>query len=91
MPQRQRVLMLWTTHPMLTSDVVAWSTYDPKRPSTTGQDDEPPYKTVMDAMNDGWRVVQFARPQPLVAGHEFDTTFLKHEYVLEQIEEIAHV
>lgn len=91
MPACQSLLMLWTSHPEPGAAVCAWSSYDPRSPSTTGDAETPPYPTVLAAMGDGWRVVQFPRPLPLIPGSEHDLAFLKHEYVLERITEVAHV
>jgi hypothetical protein len=90
MPAKQRVLILWTSHPEPGSGVCAWSSYDPERPSTAGDAEAPPYPSVLAAMGDGWRVVQFPRPLPVIPGAEHQLGFLKHEYILERITEATH-
>lgn len=87
---RQRLLVLYAHSPDLNSKVVAWSAFDGTRdeqPSTAAED-EPPYPTVVAAMRDGWRVIQFPQQFPAYPGMEYTTSFLKFEYILEQLEEI---
>ncbi len=68
---RQKLLILYLHSPDLNSKVVAWSAYDGAREemNTSGDSEEPPYGSVVEAMNDGWRVVQF--PQQFPAYPEF--------------------
>ena len=68
---KQKILVLYLHNPDLNSRVVAWSLYDgtgaqPDVPekdnrygAPTGSAADPPYESVVDAMRDGWRVVQF--------------------------------
>ena len=66
---RQKLLVLYAHSPDLHSQAVAWSLYDGTgrdRPSS-GDSEEPPYASVVAAMQDGWRVVNFrsnTRPFP---------------------------
>jgi hypothetical protein len=85
--RRQRLLLLWTRTPDLKSPVGAWSTYDGtgREHHTTGDADTPPYKSVLDAMRDGWRVLQVPVPLPPEPGMELTTSFLKNQFVLEKI------
>ena len=55
----------------------------------TGQSDQPPYETGLDALRDGWRLFQAAQLIPPQSGHEWDTSFLKHEFYFERLEEIS--
>jgi hypothetical protein len=90
---RQQLLQLWLHGPSLDSGVVAWSLYDGT--STTTADDDlpgtPPYGSALAAMRDGWRVVGIAPARVSTPGHEFRTSFLPHEIVLERLLEPAHV
>jgi hypothetical protein len=57
---KQQVLVLYLATSALDSDVVGWSRYDgtgATRP-TTGDSDEPPYGTGLDALQDSWRLFQ---------------------------------
>ncbi|MCX6369376.1 MAG: hypothetical protein NTX57_22115, partial [Armatimonadetes bacterium] len=58
---RQKLLVLYLHYPSLNSGVCAWSIWDGtgKEHHTTGDSDTPPYNSVIEAMKDGWRVIQF--------------------------------
>ncbi|MCX5264838.1 hypothetical protein [Streptomyces sp. NBC_00199] len=86
---RQQVMVLYLATSALDSDVVGWSRYDGTgrtRP-TTGDGDEPPYATGLAALCDGWRLFQASQLLPPQAGHEYDVSFLKHEFFFEKLEE----
>lgn len=90
---RQQILVLCSWDPDLESSTVAWSLYDSARPANerqmqTGDAMEAPYDSVLDAMRDGWRVIQFPRLPNYVHGHEHDTGHLPFEYILERMVEI---
>ena len=48
----------------------------------------PPYNSVVEAMQHGWRVVQFPQQFPAYPGMEYHTSYLRFEYILEKMEEI---
>ena len=81
---RQQILILHANNLNLTAPVVAWALFDGTRPSDeqmkTGDADEPPYGSVVDAMRDGWRVIQLPQPPS-----EIDPGYLDHEFVLERM------
>jgi hypothetical protein len=83
---RQQVLFLYLSTSALDSEVVAWSRYDGTRRTspTTGDGADPPYGTGVDALADGWRLIQAAQLIPPQPGHEYDVSFLKHEFVFER-------
>ena len=87
---RQKLLVLYTHSPDLHSQTVAWSLYDGtgKERSNSGDSEEPPYPSVVAAMRDGWRVVQFPQQYPAYPGMEYNTSYLKYEYILEKMEAI---
>lgn len=90
MPQlRQKLLILYAHSPDLHSAVVSWSLYDGTggERSTTGDRETPPYPSVVAAMQDGWRVIQFPQQFPAYPGMEYHTAYLKYEYLLEKMEE----
>jgi hypothetical protein len=89
MPARQKLLVLYLHSPDLNSNVVAWSQYDgtAKSEPTSGDQEEPPYASVVAAMRDGWRVIQFPQQHPAYPGMEYHTSYLRYEYILERIEE----
>ena len=85
----QKLLVLYAHSPELNSKVVAWSVFDgttDEQPSTASETD-PPYGSVVDAMRDGWRVIQFPQQFPAYPGMEYTTSFLKFEYILEKLED----
>ncbi|MEH0474181.1 hypothetical protein QA943_36065 [Streptomyces sp. B21-097] len=86
---RQHVLVLYLASSALDSPVVGWSRYDGTgrtRP-TTGDGDEPPYLTGLAALLDGWRLFQASQLLPPQPGHEYDVSFLKHEFFFEKVED----
>ena len=86
---RQKLLILYCRTPDLKSPVGAWSIYDAtgKEHHTTGDSDAPPYRSVFEAMKDGWRVIQFPQQFPAYPGMELTTSYLRFEYILEKLEE----
>lgn len=87
---RQQVLVLYLADSALDSGVVAWSLYDGtgRTLPVTGDDDTPPFATGLDALKDGWRVLQFPQLIPPYPGLEYTTSFLKHEFIFERLEDI---
>lgn len=88
--QRQKLLVLYLHSPDLNSNVVGWSIFDGtgKTRHSTGDTPEPPYASVVDAMKAGWRVIQFPQQFPAYPGMEYNTSYLKYEYILEKMETI---
>ena len=83
--ERQQILILHLGSLSLAAPVVAWALFDGAQPDDdrqmkTGDADEPPYASVVDAMRDGWRVLQLPQPPS-----ELDPGHLDHEYVLERM------
>jgi len=89
---RQKILILYTRTPNLDSGVGAWAIYDGtgKEHHTTGDSDKPPYSSVLEAMQDGWRVMQFPQQFPAYPGMELTTSYLRFEYILEQLEDVEN-
>ena len=86
---RQKLLILYSRNPGLDSDIGAWTIYDAtgREMHTTGDSDTPPYRSVFEAMKDGWRVIQFPQQFPAYPGMELNTSYLRWEYILEKLEE----
>lgn len=89
---RQQLLFLSVANPNPTSTVVAWSQFDGtgRTHAMAGDSDAPPYESVLEAMKDGWRVLQVPQLMPAATGQEHQTAFLKFEYVLEKLVEVPH-
>lgn len=88
---RQQVLILYLGTSALDSNVIGWTRYDGtgrSRP-TMGDSDEPPYKTGLDALIDGWRLLQLSQLQAHLPGHEYDVAYLPYEFVFERIVDIS--
>ena len=87
---RQKLLVLYSHYPSLDSGITAWSQWDGtgKEHHTTGDSDTPPYASVVAAMQDGWRVIQFPQLIPAAPGMERVTSYLRFEYILEKLEDI---
>ena len=84
---RQQVLVLYLASSALDAKVVGWSRYDGtgETTPTTGDSDLPPYETGLDALRDGWRLFQASQLLPPQPGHEYDVSFLKHEFFFEKL------
>jgi hypothetical protein len=84
---RQQVLVLYLATSALDSPVIGWSTYDGtgRTAPTTGDSDEPPYETGVAALVDGWRLLQASQLLPPYPGHEYQVSFLKHEFFFERL------
>jgi hypothetical protein len=86
---RQQILILHLSTPDLDSQTVAWALYDGAAPEgvrqmQSGDEEKPPYRSVLAAMRDGWFVIQMASLPYYVRGHEHETGHLPYEYVLER-------
>ena len=89
--QRQQLLFLYLGNSSPESEVVAWSFYDGTTNDTfeaAGEDGEPPYKSVLHAMRDGWRVLQVPTLKAPQVGREYENDYLDFEFVLEKLETI---
>ena len=89
--RRQKVLVLYLANSALDAPVVGWAVYDgtgQTRPMA-GDNDEPLYRTGVDALKDGWRLFQASQLLPHARGAEFDLAYLKYEFFFEQIVEVA--
>ncbi|WP_419992363.1 hypothetical protein [Streptomyces boninensis] len=88
---RQRILVLYLATSALDAQVVGWSAYDGTGASspTTGDGDEPPYETGLEALRDGWRLLHLSQLNPPLPDHEYDVSFLKHEFVFEKVYDVV--
>ncbi len=88
--RRQKVLVLYLSNSALDSRVTGWTIYDGtgKEHHTTGDSDMPPYKSGLEALCDGWRVIQFPQLIPPYPNMEYTTSFQMYEFIFEKLEEI---
>tara|TARA_B100000745_G_scaffold62706_1_gene37062 strand:+ start:2899 stop:3189 length:291 start_codon:yes stop_codon:yes gene_type:complete len=85
---RQKILILYLGNSNLDSGIVGWSLYDGTTTvefDPTGNED-PPYQSVLEAMRDGWRVIQIPSISAPQIGREHQTDYLQFEFVLERME-----
>jgi hypothetical protein len=90
MARRQRVLVLYLSSSALDSGVVAWANYDGtgRTQPMAGDESEPPYRTGLGALKDGWRLIQASPLIQHVQGDEFRTGYLKYEFFFEKLEDV---
>ena len=84
-PTCQTLLYLYSKSTNLRSPLGAWALYDPAaadEPVLPSQD--APYASVLDAVRDGWRIVQFPRPE-LHRFSDLDNAYLGFEFILERM------
>jgi len=87
MTQRQNVLILYLADSALDAPVVAWSQYDGDGTCEhmAGDANEPPYRSGLAALRDGWRLIQMSPLLPHTPGSEFRTDYLKYEFLFERL------
>ncbi|GCE16022.1 hypothetical protein [Tengunoibacter tsumagoiensis] len=90
---RQQILILHLKSSDLASKTIAWACYDgalsaSERQMQSGDSVTPPYSSVLEAMQDGWFVIQLPALPTYLPGHEHETNNLPYEYVLERKVEI---
>ena len=82
---KQKILFLYSKSTNLRSPLGAWALYDPTVPDEPLlPSQEPPYASVLDAVRDGWRIVQFPRPE-LYNFSDVENAYLSFEFILEKI------
>jgi len=87
MTTRQQVMVLYLSDSSLDAAVVAWSEFDGtgRTRHMAGDSESPPYKTGLEALIDGWRLIQAC---PLIdhgRGEEFRTGYLRYEFFFEKL------
>ncbi len=83
--EQQLVLYLYSKSTNLRSPLGAWALYDPTAPDEPVlPSQDPPYASVLDAVRDGWRIVQFPRPE-LYNFSDVKNAYLSFEFILEKI------
>ena len=81
---KQMVLYLYSKSTSMRSAIASWALYDPTvsyEPTLPSQD--VPYDSVIEAVNDGWRIVQFPRAE-LYQFSDVDNAYLGYEFILEK-------
>lgn len=90
MAMRQQVLVLYLGSSALDTNVIGWSNYDGtgRKLHMAGDSEEPPYRSGLEALLDGWRLIQASPMLSHVSGDEFKTDYLKYEFFFEKMVEI---
>ncbi len=82
--EKQIILYLYSKSTNLRSPLGAWALYDPTAPDDPVlPSQDPPYASVLDAVRDGWKIVQFPRPE-LYSFSDVENAYLNFEFILEK-------
>jgi hypothetical protein len=86
---RQQILILHLIKPDLNSPTIAWAMYDGTLPKghlhlNRGDQTTPPYHSVLEAMQDGWFVIQLPTLPYYLQGEDLEVGQLPYEYILER-------
>ncbi len=89
--RRQQVMVLYLKSSALDTPVIGWAFYDGAGESVhmAGDQNEPPYRTGLAALKDGWRLIQASPLTSHATGSEFKTDYLKYEFFFEKMLEVA--
>ena len=81
MSTKQQVLVLYLSSSALDANVIAWAKYDGTGidDHMAGDSDEPLYRSGVEALGDGWRLIQASPLTAHAPGDEFRTGYLKYE------------
>lgn len=83
--ERQQVLYLWAAGSALDSPTVGWAFHDGTDGAAPGlPDSSPPYASGVDALRDGWLLLQSAQLVPPTPGQEHMNSYLQYEFVFER-------
>ncbi len=91
MALRQQLLVLYLKSSALDTEVIGWANYDGTGETVhmAGDCDEPPYRTGIGALRDGWRLIQATPLVPHTPGDEFRTSYLKYEFFFEKLVSVS--
>lgn len=87
---RQRLLYLHARTPNVFSDILGYTPVEPVagyRVEITADEPDWPYRTVHDAMVDGWQIIQFPHLQAPFDDHDLDV--VGYEFILQKMEVVA--
>lgn len=91
-PPLQWLLYLHAAHPSIKSDLLNATLFEPSPGKEVETQIDPlakplPYKTVFDAILDGWRVVHFPYQREWIEDREIDV--VGYEFILEKIQPVG--
>ena len=87
---RQRLLYLHARSPSPMSDIIGYTPIEPvpgHRPEIVAGELQWPYRTVHDALVDGWQIVHFPQHQAVFDDEEID--MVGYEFILQKMEVIS--
>ena len=93
MPLVQDILVLFQTSPGLDSEAIGWSRYEASkgiRISDLVDETDPPYRNAMEAMRDGWQVIQMSELKPRSADDAYEDGPLPYQTVLAKHRELQN-
>jgi hypothetical protein len=85
MPPAQDILVLFQTAPALDTQVVAWARYEASKGARIRdlvEEEDPPYNTAIEAMRDGWQVIQMSELKHRVPEDGYELGPLPYQTVL---------
>ena len=83
--ERQQILYLWAAGSALDSPTVGWAFHDGADGVGDGiAEASPPYASGVEALRDGWLLLQSAQLVPFVPGEEHRNSYLQYEFVFER-------
>jgi hypothetical protein len=91
MPVVQDILVLFQSTPGLDANVTAWSRYEASKGSMIPDlpdEAEPPYATALEAMRDGWQVLQMSELKQRSPDDAYEDGPLPYQIVLSRFNEI---
>lgn len=93
MTSRQQVLQLYTSNSALSGTVVAWAFHDGAKGHGPGLPEPrdagaPPYRSGVNALEDGWRLIQMSTLVDPIEGSERHSSYLRYEFLFERMVEL---
>ena len=88
----QDILVLFQTTPGLDASAIAWSRYEASKGTSITDlpdEEEPPYRNAMEAMRDGWQVIQMSEVKPRSADDAYEDGPLPYQTVLSRFTPLA--
>jgi len=83
-PLRPKIMYLTARSTNMRSGIVGWVVFVPgEKPELRLPGDEPPYDSVLEAVADGWRVVQYPIPK-LYEYKDLENDYVGFDFILEK-------
>jgi hypothetical protein len=85
--RRQKLLVLYLNSSALDARVIGWAQYDGSNQENhmAGDSATPPYRSGLEALKDGWRLIQASPLRSHEPGNEYKTDYLKYEFFFEKL------